>query len=52
MTMLTCQAAVKACAELNGRLAPIRAGLPAGATWQEVIAEANAQSIDLCAKYM
>jgi hypothetical protein len=46
------QAALKACAELNERLAPVRAGLPGGATWQEVIAEANSQNVDLCAKYM
>jgi hypothetical protein len=46
------QAAIKACAELNERLAPVKASLGAGATWQEVIIEANNQSIDLCAKYM
>jgi hypothetical protein len=33
-------------------MAPVKASLEAGATWQEVIIEANNQSIDLCAKYM
>jgi hypothetical protein len=30
----------------------VKASLGAGATWQQIIAEANNQSIDLCAKYM
>jgi hypothetical protein len=34
------------------RLAPVKASLGAGATWQQIITEANNQSIDLCAKYM
>jgi len=45
-------AAIKCCEILKERLQPIRDELGAGATWQEIIAEANGKDIDLCARYM
>ena len=46
------QAAQKACAILKERLAPVRDELGPGASWQEIIQEANTADIDLCARYM
>ena len=47
-----CMAALGACEMIKERLAPARAKLGLKATWQEIIAEANKNSVDLCAHYM
>jgi len=47
-----CVAALKACDILKERLAPARAKLGPKASWQEIIMEADANNVDLCARYM
>lgn len=47
-----CVAALAACDILKERLAPARAKLGPGASWQEIIWEANSNNVDLCARYM
>ena len=47
-----CVATRGACEILKARLAPYKAKLGPKATWLEVIQEANASNVDLCAHYM
>merc|ERR1712192_215743 len=47
-----CVATRGACEILKARLAPYRAKLGPKATWLEVIQEANASNVDLCAHYL
>merc|ERR1712012_552809 len=47
-----CVATRGACEILKARLAPYKAKLGPKATWVEVVREANANNVDLCAHYL
>nr|XP_018909624.1 PREDICTED: indole-3-acetaldehyde oxidase-like [Bemisia tabaci] len=47
-----CQGVIVCCDILLERLSPIKAKLSPGAKWQEVIATAAAENVDLCALHM
>ncbi len=44
-------AIIQCCKELNSRLEPIRQMMPAGYTWEELIAKATSEKLDLCSRY-
>lgn len=43
---------MKACEEINGRLAPIRGELPKEATWAQVVQAAYMKTVDLSSTYL
>ena len=45
-------AAIKACDDINQKLAPIKNQLGPGASWTEVIGAADAADVDLVSRYM
>ena len=47
-----CMAAIKACEDINQKLAPIKDQLGPGASWTEVIGAADAADVDLVSRYM
>ena len=49
---MNCVATREACQILKVRLAPFREKLGPDATWSEIIKEANANHVDLCAHYL
>ena len=50
-THLNSKAVIECCKLINQKLDPIRQIMPAGYTWQDLVAKAKSMGVDLCTHY-